>query len=121
SRCFGRGTGLAMQAGMQSIRTVAWGLGALGLVALVACTASEGSPGTLTGAAGTGASGPSGGFSGTNGGSGTTGGSGTNGGAGTGAPVLPPEQEVESSYEVPISTGHFVWIANPTSGRVAYV
>jgi hypothetical protein len=36
-------------------------------------------------------------------------------------PPLPPEQEVESSYEVPISTGHFVWIANPASGRVAYV
>ena len=34
---------------------------------------------------------------------------------------LPPEQEVESSYESPVATGRFVWVANPTSGRVAYV
>lgn len=34
---------------------------------------------------------------------------------------LPPEQEVESSYESPIATGRFVWVANPSSGRVAYV
>ena len=35
--------------------------------------------------------------------------------------MLQPEQEVESSYKAPVATGHFVWIANPTSGRVAYV
>ena len=35
--------------------------------------------------------------------------------------VLPPEMELESSYEVPVATGRFVWIANPTSGRVAYI
>jgi hypothetical protein len=43
---------------------------------------------------------------------------------GTGAgstPALPPEVEVESSYEAPIATGRYVWIANPKSGRVAYV
>ena len=34
---------------------------------------------------------------------------------------LPPEQELESSYRSPVATGRFVWIANPTSGRVAYV
>lgn len=33
----------------------------------------------------------------------------------------PPEVEAESSYEAPIATGRFVWIANPRSGRVAYV
>ena len=38
-----------------------------------------------------------------------------------GAMPLPPETELESSYEVPVATGRFVWIANPTSGRVAYV
>jgi hypothetical protein len=38
-----------------------------------------------------------------------------------GVVVLPPETELESSYEVPVATGRFVWIANPTSGRVAYV
>lgn len=32
-----------------------------------------------------------------------------------------PEREVESSYEAPVATGRFVWVANPRSGRVAYV
>jgi hypothetical protein len=43
------------------------------------------------------------------------------GGAGGGVDTLPPEREVENSYKAPVATGHFVWIANPTSGRVAYV
>src|SRR4051794_3369401 len=39
-----------------------------------------------------------------------------------GAPATPPpEKEVESDYEAPVATGTFVWIANPKSGRVAYV
>jgi hypothetical protein len=29
--------------------------------------------------------------------------------------------EVESSYEVPVATGSYIWVANPDSGRVAYV
>lgn len=33
----------------------------------------------------------------------------------------PPEREVESDYEAPVATGNFVWIANPKSGRVAFV
>src|SRR5262249_44785248 len=33
----------------------------------------------------------------------------------------PPEQELESSFEAPVATGRFVWIANPVSGRVAYI
>ncbi len=33
----------------------------------------------------------------------------------------PPEREVESSYRSPVATGHTVWIANPKSGRVAFV
>ncbi len=32
-----------------------------------------------------------------------------------------PEQEVESSFGAPVATGRYVWIANPASGRVAYI
>jgi hypothetical protein len=48
---------------------------------------------------------------------------GTSGGTSApGAPATPPpEKEVESDYEAPVATGTFVWIANPKSGRVAYV
>lgn len=48
----------------------------------------------------------------------------TSGGTGAAAAVPtapPPEKEVESDYEAPVATGNFVWIANPKSGRVAYV
>jgi len=41
---------------------------------------------------------------------------------GAGATGEPPaEKEVESDYEAPVATGSFVWVANPRSGRVAYV
>ncbi len=40
---------------------------------------------------------------------------------GNGGATAPPEQELDSTYQAPISTGRFIWIANPTSGRVAYV
>lgn len=33
----------------------------------------------------------------------------------------PPERETEGDYQSPVATGRFVWVANPTSGRVAYV
>lgn len=39
----------------------------------------------------------------------------------TGPPPPPPEKEVESSYRSPVATGKYVWIANPKSGRVAYI
>jgi len=39
----------------------------------------------------------------------------------TGGTTLPPEREVESFYESPVATSNFVWIANPESGRVAFV
>ena len=42
----------------------------------------------------------------------------------SGGPVdagLPPEKEVESSYGAPVATGKYVWVANPSSGRVAYI
>jgi hypothetical protein len=43
----------------------------------------------------------------------------TPGTGGTGG--LPPEKEVESSFGAPVATGKYVWIANPSSGRVAYI
>ncbi len=49
---------------------------------------------------------------------------GSSGGPGAGAAAPsepPPEKEVESDYEAPVATGHFVWVANPRSGRVAFV
>jgi hypothetical protein len=41
--------------------------------------------------------------------------------AGGDAYVLPPETKVEGQYQAPVATGQVVWIANPTSGRVAYI
>jgi hypothetical protein len=39
-----------------------------------------------------------------------------------GAGAQPPqEREIESDYEAPVATGRYVWIANPKSGRVAFV
>lgn len=55
----------------------------------------------------------------TSGGLGVPGGSAASGGSSGSS--LPPEVEVESSYEAPIATGRYVWIANPVSGRVSYV
>lgn len=50
---------------------------------------------------------------------GTGGGSAGPGGLGTGGG--PVEHEVESNYGAPVATGKYVWIANPSSGRVAYI
>jgi hypothetical protein len=36
-------------------------------------------------------------------------------------PRLPQEMKTESDYQSPVATGEFVWTANPTSGRVAYI
>ncbi len=54
--------------------------------------------------------------------------SGSSGGSGGGADVpgtvdagLPAETKAESSFESPVATGNIVWIANPTSGLVAYI
>ena len=58
-----------------------------------------------------------------------------NGGGGPGAPSAgddasasgidassgPPETKAEGDYQSPVATGQYVWIANPTSGRVAYI
>ena len=71
----------------------------------------------------TGGSNPTGSYgTGTGNGSGTsTGTGGSTGSTDAGGPPLPPEMEVESSYEVPVATGSYIWVANPDSGRVAYV
>jgi hypothetical protein len=47
-------------------------------------------------------------------------GSGSSSGAG-GTPALPPETKTEGNYQTPVSTRNVVWVANPTSGRVAYI
>ncbi len=88
---------------------------ALGIAAGCSMGSSSASP-DFGGAAGDG--------SGVNSDGGSSGGpvagsSGSQGGAG-GAPA-PPERELDSAYQVPVATGRFVWIANPTSGHVAYV
>ncbi|HVY37885.1 MAG TPA: hypothetical protein VHM31_08115 [Polyangia bacterium] len=66
--------------------------------------------------------GTSNGFGGTKGTGATSGGIGSGGSTGTGgSSSLPPETEAESSYEIPVATGRYIWVANPDSGRVAYV
>lgn len=52
--------------------------------------------------------------------SGTVGGDDFSGSGGAGAGD-PAEREVESTYGAPVATGKYVWIANPSSGRVAYI
>jgi hypothetical protein len=103
-------------------RAVIRGLCLASALALMACAASGSSP---SGAAPNGGDGSATGIGFTGSGTGTAGTSAdepTGGAAGgTNISTLPPEQEVESSYKAPVATGHFVWIANPTSGRVAYV
>lgn len=61
-----------------------------------------------------------GGNFGTGGGGPGFGGGFNSGGAGGGGGA-PPEHEDESTYGAPVATGKYVWIANPTSGRVAYI
>ena len=44
------------------------------------------------------------------------------GGSGGSAPVVvPPEQELEASFLAPVTTGKYVFSANPSSGRVAVI
>jgi len=59
---------------------------------------------------------PNNGFGGNDQGGLASGGEGGQGGA-----PLPPEEELESNYSAPVATGNYVWIANPASGRVAYI
>jgi hypothetical protein len=95
---------------------------AVGLLALAACAGGLGSDsaapsgGGFTGSAGSSGTGTATGFGG-----GSSDIPGAAAGASGAIDTLPPEREVENSYKAPVATGHFVWIANPTSGRVAYV
>ena len=82
----------------------------VGLAALVAAC-SEGSYGGGSGGSGSGG----GGIDVTSTGAGPATSSAASGG------VVPPEKEVESSYGAPVATGKYVWVANPSSGRVAYI
>jgi hypothetical protein len=55
-------------------------------------------------------------------GSGATASAGTSSNLGPGQPVTPePEKEVEKAFRVPVVSGHWVWTANPKSGRVALI
>jgi hypothetical protein len=45
---------------------------------------------------------------------------GSAGTAGTGG-TMPPEEEHEESYTAPAVSGHWIWTANPESGRVAVI
>lgn len=42
-------------------------------------------------------------------------------GGGTPIPTPDPEQEVDTAFRVPVVSGHWVWTANPKSGRVALI
>ncbi len=46
---------------------------------------------------------------------------GASGGGGGADGAAPPEQEIESSFRAPVSTGKYIWSANPDTGRVALV
>ncbi|HEX4447447.1 MAG TPA: hypothetical protein VH044_11950 [Polyangiaceae bacterium] len=52
--------------------------------------------------------------------SGSSSGSSSSGSSG-GQIALPPEMKAENQFKAPVATGNFVWSANPTSGRVAYI
>jgi hypothetical protein len=78
------------------------------------CSASESFPASSESSNGT---------AGFGGGNSSSGSSAASSGSPASSPVatLPPETKVESSYQTPVSTRNVVWIANPTSGRVAYI
>ena len=102
-----------------SFRTCAWALALASplamIVALGACGSSDDS--------GAGAPSGTGGLVGI-GGFGTGGGSGGVIGLDAGAKpdaAPPPEKELESSFKAPVTTGRYVWSANPDSGRVALI
>jgi hypothetical protein len=89
------------------------------VLGLAACVGSASSRGAAPEGTGNGASAT--GTAGSTGSAGIVPAGPATGAGGSGGDSLPPEREVESSYKAPVATGHFVWIANPTSGRVAYV
>ncbi|MGH7293302.1 MAG: YncE family protein [Polyangiaceae bacterium] len=82
-------------------------------VAAASCGSSSGAANFGAGTGGGSSPGPSGSSSG---GSGSSSGAlaGDDGGG-------PPEAKNEGNYRSPVATGQYVWITNPTSGRVAYI
>lgn len=54
-------------------------------------------------------------------GAGTTSAAGTGGSGGAPPIVVPPEKQLEESFLAPVTTGKFVFSANPKSGRVAVI
>jgi hypothetical protein len=90
---------------------------AVGVLAADGCGAKGSN--SLDGLAGNGAASPS-----EDAGSSSAGGSASgagSSGSSSGATSLPPEMKVENKFKAPVATGNFVWTANPTSGRVAYI
>jgi hypothetical protein len=88
---------------------------ALGVLVVAGCSSGSASDSPLSGFGGdSNGSVPTGSSSGANGGGSDF--SGDDGGV-----ALPPEIKVENKYKAPVATGNFVWSANPTSGRVAYI
>jgi hypothetical protein len=88
--------------GLVMASAVAWGQG---------CSASDAS--SFEGVAGGDGRGPTGGGDADNGAD--------EGGSRPRAPEPPPERELESLFKAPVATSRYVWVTNPTSGRVAYV
>ena len=88
---------------------LAAGIGCSALVAACADSSNDGVPGV--GGSGSSAGGDSSASTGV----------GISTGSGLADAGLPPEKEVESSYGAPVATGKYVWVANPSSGRVAYI
>ncbi|HSS38886.1 MAG TPA: hypothetical protein VLT58_08965, partial [Polyangia bacterium] len=88
----------------------------IGLLLALAAGCAAGANGSSSPSGGTGFGGSSATGAGNN-----TGTPGSGGSTGTGGSNLPPETEVETSYEIPVATGRYIWVANPDSGRVAYV
>src|SRR6185369_9975735 len=88
---------------------LAAGIGCSALAAACAADGADGVPGV-------GGSGSSAG-----GGSSASTGVGISTASGVADAGVPPEKEVESSYGAPVATGKYVWVANPSSGRVAYI
>ena len=91
-------------------------LAAGGFLAVGGCSSSSSGLG-FGGSAGDNASTPTGGGASSSGGGGETLGASDD----AGAVALPAEMKVENAYQSPVSTGQIVWIADPTSGRVAYI
>lgn len=89
----------------------AWGA-ASAIACIAACSSSMADNAGFSGGAGEDA------------GAGPTTGGGSGGGSssgGSGSDSGPPETKAEGNYQSPVSTGQYVWITNPVSGRVAYI